>query len=149
MSKQKTTVQKFLSKQTIEKLDTALSKGNMELLKKQMEKLFSFKNIFNMHDEHIIELAECLIDLYRADDIVECAREMEQYAMRRISRYQDRKKKVSNEVQWAKASKNNDEVAMLDLTYRMWVYESGFEYSKFHMYTMLCGIVRNIQKEGA
>ena len=55
MSDQQTvTVQKLLSKQTVEKLDTAITKGNMEQLRKQMEKLFTFKNIFNMHDDHLI-----------------------------------------------------------------------------------------------
>ena len=67
MSDQQTvTVQKLLSKQTVEKLDTAITKGNMEQLRKQMEKLFTFKNIFNMHDDHLIGLAECIIDIARA-----------------------------------------------------------------------------------
>ena len=144
MSKETMTVEKLLSKQTVEKLDNALTKGNIEQLKKHMEKLFTFKNIFNMHDDHLIELAECIVDLADADDRVKCALEMEQYAQRRISRYQMRKNKLVAENQWAKAAKVTDEMAVLDLSYRVWVYESGFEYSKFHMYTMLCHIIHTI-----
>lgn len=148
MINQTTTVKKLLSKQTVEKLDADLSKRNIEQLKKTMEKLFTFKNIFNMHDDHIIELAECIVDVGRADDRVQCAREIEQYARRRISRYQERKKQVVAKTDWAKVTKTTDKVAMLDVTYQQWVYESGFEYSKFQMYTMICNIMRDVQKYG-
>lgn len=154
MNNQLISVEKLLSKQTIEKLDAALTKGNMEQLKKQMERLFSFKNIFNMHDDHIIELAECIVDLASSDnigDILEIACDMEKYAKRRILQYQKRKNKLIKEIEWVKVKKNMDEMSMLDLTYRLWVYEFGFEYSKYHMYTMLCRIIHTIQeykKEG-
>lgn len=143
------TLKKLLSKSTVDKLEAALGKGNLEALKKQMEKLFTFKNIFNMHDDHLIELAECIVDIAQADDKVECATATEAYARRRMSRYQDRKKKLQNENHWAKAAKNMSEVEHLDLTYRLWVFESGYEYSKFHMYRILCGITQEVQKQGA
>ena len=143
-----TTLKRLLSKQTVDKLDTALGKGNLESLKKQMEKLFTFKNIFNMHDDHLIELAECIVDLAQAEDRIACAHGMELYANRRINRYQERKKRLQNENHWAKAAKNIDEVDHLDLTYRLWVFESGYEYSHFHMYKILRGITQEIQKQG-
>lgn len=151
MSKETVTVKRLLSKQTVEKLDGALSKGKIEQLKKHMEKLFTFKNIFNMHDDHLIELAECIVDLAEADNRLESARAMEQYAQKRISRYHERKNRLLKENQWTKVAKNIDEVNALDLEYRLWVYESGFEYSKYQMYIMLCNITREIQeceKEG-
>lgn len=143
-----TTLKKLLSKSTVDKLDTALGKGNLESLKKQMEKLFSFKNIFNMHDDHLIELAECIVDIAQADDRVSCAKATEDYARRRMNRYQERKKRLQNENHWAKAAKNINEVEQLDMTYRLWVFESGYEYSKFHMYKILCGITQEVQKQG-
>lgn len=149
MKKQTITVRELLSKDTVEKLDAALSKGNMEQLKKHMERLFTYKNIYNMHDNHLIELAECIVDLGQSDDLMECAREMEHYAQRRISRYQEHKKRLTAENQWAKATNRKSKVAMLDLQYQLWVYEFGYEYSKFHMYMMLNGIIHNIyEKEG-
>lgn len=138
----------IFTKQTVEKLDIALGKGNMENLKKQMEKLFTFKNIFNMHDDHLIELAECIVDIYKDDDRIRCAREMEAYAQRRISRYKERKKRIEREKQWADATKNPDAVAMLDLKYRLWVYDAGFEYSRYHMYSILRKIAKEVQKNG-
>lgn len=146
VKKQTASVEKLLSKQTVEKLDAALTKGNIDMLKKHMEKLFTFKNIFNMHDDHLIELAECIVDLAQADDRIECCYVMKQYAQNKISRYQKRKKKIVMSNQWAKASKNMDKVHIMDLKYRQWVYEFGFEYSKFQMYTMLCNIIQDIQK---
>lgn len=140
----------LLSKQTAKKLDEALSKGNMEQLKKHMMRLFGHKNMYNLHDDHITELAECVVDLVEAEDRMACAEGMEEYAKRRISRYQERKEKLVRESQWAKAARNPDRVSMLDLTYRLWVYESGFEYSRYSMYTMLCVIINDIRmKEGS
>lgn len=143
---QTASIDKLLSKQMIEKLDAALAKGNMNMLKKHMEKIFSFKNIFNMHDDHLIELAECIVDLAQADNKLECSHFMKQYAQNCILRYQKRKKEIINKNQWANASKNMDKVHIMDLKYRQWVYEHGFEYSKFQMYTMLCNIIQDIQK---
>ena len=37
-----------------------------------------------------------------------------------------------------------DEIEMLDLNYRLWVYEHGFEFSHFQMYNMLYRITQNI-----
>lgn len=147
MDKKTVTIKTLLEPSTAEKLEAALAKGNMEQLRKRMEQLFTFKNIYNMHDDHITELAECIVDLATADDRIGCAREMEQYAMRRISRYQDRKEKATREHDWMKAAKNTDKVAMLDAKYRLWVFEAGFEYSRFHMYMMLCHIARGIQEQ--
>lgn len=138
----------LMSESTVEKLDTALGKGNIDLLKKHMEKLFTFKNIFNMHDDHLVELAECIIDLSRAEDRVECARDFERYAQRMIARYSDRKARAERKCGWLKATKSKNELDILDAKYRQWVYESGFEYSHYHMYSMLCQITRDIQ-EGA
>ena len=146
MKNQTITTAVLLSQKTVEKLEAALSKGNREKLKKDMEKLFTFKKIFNLHDDHLVELAECIIDLANADDRVEYACFVEKYVKERISRYQKRKKKLSDENQWAQAAKNMDELTMMDLKYQLWVYECGFEYSHFCMYTMLCHITQDIQK---
>lgn len=144
-SSQTAAVTKLLSASTVEKLDKALTKLNMEQLKKQMEKLFTFKNIFNMHDDHLIELAEFIVDLSKEENRLEYICGIEIYARRRIDKYQKRKAAVVKENQWAIASKNPDEVKMLDLSYRAWVYEEGYKYSEFHMLTMLCGIIQSVK----
>ena len=61
--KQTVTLQKLLSEETIEKLDHAMLKGNMEELKKELKKLFTYKKIFNLHDDHLAELADFIIML--------------------------------------------------------------------------------------
>lgn len=138
-------LEKLLSEQTVDKLEAALAKSNMEQLRKQMEKLFTFKNVFNLHDDHLSDLGEFIIDLSRADDRMEWAETTERYVWGRIARYQERKKKIIAENQWAKVTGRADEVEMLDLTYQAWVYESGFEYSRYQMYTMLLSIIRDIR----
>lgn len=143
---QKMEVEKLLSEQNVEKLEAALTKSNMEQLRKQMERLFTFKNVFNMHDDHLTDLAEFIIDLSRAEDRNEWADMTEKYVRGRIARYQERKKRVISEVQWAKVTGRADKVEMLDLTYNEWVYEAGYEYSKYQMYLMLCDIIRKVQE---
>ncbi len=152
MNRQTATVEKILSKKTVDKLDAEINKGNIEQVRKQLEKLFTFKNIYNMHDDHVNELAECIIDLGRADDRLESACEMEQYIQRLISNYAMRKRNVKRKNEWAAAVKNADEMDILDLEYQKWVYESGFEYSKFHMYSIVSRIIQAVkeqEKEGS
>ena len=140
---------KELTEPVVTKLDDALTRGNVTDLKKQMEKLFTFKNICNMHDDHITELAECITDLWASEDKVEWAETTESYLRGRISKYQRRKSEWRHKMTWAKKTDEMDEVEMLDLTYRLWVYEHGFEYSHFQMYSMLHRIARNVlQSEG-
>lgn len=138
---------KKLTKSVVEKLDEILMKGNMEQLKKKMEKLFTFKNICNLYDDHITELAECITDLWMSDDKVKWVEGTEDYLRLRISRYNRHKQKCFEKVQWAKAAKNVDEVTMMDLKYRLWVYEHGFEFSHFQMYNMLYRITQTILHE--
>lgn len=140
-------MKKILSKQIVEKLDNALTKGSMEDLRKQMEKLLGYKDIFNLHDQHLTELAECVVDLADADDRLECAAEMERYAKRCISLYRERKRKLIEKSQWAKSRNDHNEPLLLDLAYQIWTYDAGFEYSKFHMYSMLCRIIHTITAE--
>lgn len=148
MKKKKVTVKKILSTSTVEKLSDALNKGNMENLKKQMEKLFTFKNVFSMHDDHIIELAECIVDLVETDNVTETAANMEQYARTCMSRYIKKRKELSRKIQWAKTKKNVSKLDLLDLQYELWVYEEGVEYSHFHMYSTLCQIIREMRECG-
>lgn len=145
-SSQTAAVKKLLSASTVEKLDKALTKLNMEQLKKQMEKLFTFKNIFNMHDDHLIELAEFIVDLSAEGNRLDYIQGVEQYARRRINKYQKRKAAVVKESQWAIASKNTDKVKMLDLAYQAWVYEEGYKYSEFHMLSMMCSIIQSVRE---
>lgn len=144
MSERTVILKKLLSKATVDRLEAELAKGNIESLKKQLEKLFTFKKIFNLHDDHLIELAECIVDLSKAEDRMEAARAMKVYIGGRMARYQKRKEKAINEYQWAKAAKNPDKVRMLDLEHRMQVYENGFEHSRFQMYTMVSRIAEDI-----
>lgn len=140
---------KKLTQSMAKKLDEALTKGNMEQVKKLMEKLFTFKNICNMHDNHIIELGECIIDLWRSEDQIRWAQETEGYIKLRITRYQKKRQDIFHDVEWSKATHNGNKVEMLDKTYQLWVYEQGFEFSRFQMFRMLYRITQNIlQHEG-
>lgn len=139
------TMEEILSEEIVEKLNTTLMKGNMEELKKQMVKLFTFKSIFELHDDHIKDLSECVIDAANAHndgEWDEWCKSTEGYARRQISKYQSRKRKIQDEAAWAKKSGVASEEEMLDLTYRVWVFEAGYEHSKFQMYAMMCNMVQ-------
>lgn len=146
MSEKKMAAERLLSKPTVEKLDAAIYKNNMEQLKKLMEKLFTFKNIFSLHDDHLIQLAENIVDIAHENDRLSWIHNNEPYVRTQINKYQERKKKIVAENQWAKAAGHLDKVEKLDLTYRLWVYDAGFEYSKYQMFTMILGIFREVEE---
>lgn len=146
MSEKKMAAERLLSESTVEKLDAAIYKNNMEQLRKLMEKLFTFKNIFNLHDDHLTQLAENIIDIAHESDRLTWIRNNESYVRTQINKYQERKKKIVAENQWAKAAGHLDKVEKLDLTYRVWVYDAGFEYSRYQMFTMILGIFREVEE---
>lgn len=146
MSKKKMAAERLLSKSTVEKLEAAIYKNNMEQLRKLMEKLFTFKNIFNLHDDHLTQLAENIVDIANESDRIAWIRSSENYVRTQINKYQERKKKIVTENQWAKAAGHLDKMEKLDLTYRLWVYDAGFEYSKYQMHTMILGIFREVEE---
>ena len=146
MSEKKMAAERLLSESTVEKLDAAIYKTNMEQLRKLMEKLFTFKNIFNLHDDHLTQLAENIIDIAHESDRLTWIRNNESYVRTQINKYQERKKKIVAENQWAKAAGHLDKVEKLDLTYRVWVYDAGFEYSRYQMFTMILGIFREVEE---
>ena len=146
MSEKKMAAERLLSESTVEKLDAAIYKNNMEQLRKLMEKLFTFKNIFNLHDDHLTQLAENIIDIAHESDRPTWIRNNESYVRTQINKYQERKKKIVAENQWAKAAGHLDKVEKLDLTYRVWVYDAGFEYSRYQMFTMILGIFREVEE---
>lgn len=147
MSKKQTkAVTKLLSKQTADKLEKALAKDNLEQLKKQMEALFTFKNIFNLHDDHLIELAEFVIDASEAEDKLEYMKCTQEYIRKRMSRYKEEKAALARKIQWAKVTKETDEIKMLNLSYQLWIYEAGYKYSEYQMLSMMCGIIRSAEE---
>lgn len=146
MSEKKMAAERLLSESTVEKLDAAIYKNNMEQLRKLMEKLFTFKNIFNLHDDHLTQLAENIIDIAHESDRLTWIHNNESYVRTQINKYQERKKKIVAENQWAKAAGHLDKVEKLDLTYRLWVYDAGFEYSRYQMFTMILGIFREVEE---
>ncbi len=141
-------MEKLLSKQTVNKLDAAVTKENTELLRKNMEKLFMFKNIFSIHDDHLMELAEVIIDLAKSDNMIEYAENTEQYVRKKMFHYHERKSRLVSENQYAKAVKNFDKTAMLDLTYQLWVYEEGYRHSEYQMLTIMNDIIQSVLKYG-
>lgn len=147
--KQTVTLQKLLSEETIEKLDHAMLKGNMEELKKELKKLFTYKKIFNLHDDHLAELADFIIMLFhtKTAERQKMAHDTETYVRMRIARYQQKKENLMREIQWAKATGNLSDMDILDLNYRFWIYESGYEYSRVCMYRMICRIAQDTQTD--
>lgn len=136
-----------MSEDVVEKLNTTLMKGNMEELKKQMTRLFTFKSIFELHDDHIKGLAECVIDAANAHNDGEWedwCRSTEGYARRQICKYQSRRSRLQNEAAWKKKSGNVSEEELLDMQYRVWVFEAGYEHSKYQMYNVICNMVQVI-----
>lgn len=145
-NRQAAAVNKLLSSQTAEKLNKALEKDNMEQLKKHMEKLFTYKNIFNMHDDHLTELAQFIADLSKEKDRLTYIRENEGYIRRRMEKCKKAKDDIVKKNQWAGASKMAGREKMLDLSYQAWVYEEGYQHSKLQMLGMMCNIMQAVEE---
>lgn len=133
-----------LTEATVVKLEEVLDKDNPEPLKKLMNKLYGYKNMYDMHDDHIIDLAWFIVDLWRSEDRVKWASDQETYIRPRMNGLRDAKRKKRHEKQWAAVTKTANELTALDLAYQLWVYELGYEHSHYQMLMKMHKIVQDI-----
>lgn len=131
-----------LSEKTIKQLQDDLKKKNVTDLSGHLEKLFGYKEIFNLHADHLRELAEYIIDLVSDDDPVAYAKRTGAYIKKEKQKYHREQAKTVRMYQWAKQMEGEDSVHVLDLEYRCSVYRQGFAYSRFHAYILMERLAR-------
>ena len=140
---------KFVSLSTYNQLNTALYKAEhaktpkdvakmKEKLKTIVGKLFTYKEIFEFHDDHIIEIAETIVGLYpEREDLNGYTFYILEYLKNQIAKYERLKMKYTKELAMKEKMRETDFGGYLDVKYRAWTYTDGYYCQQAHMYRLL------------
>lgn len=109
-----------------------------ENLRDLIGKLFTYKEIFELHDDHILELAETVVGLYpEREDLNGYVYYILIYLEKQIARLEEIRKKREKELKIKEKYQDKDPEGFLDLKYETWTYTEGYYYQKAHMYRLL------------
>lgn len=109
-----------------------------EKLKDLIGKLFTYKEVFELHDDHILELAETVVGLYpEREELEDYAFYILQYLGRQQANYEKKRKQYQKELKQKEKEKNIDPDGYLDKKYEAWTYEEGYYRQRNHMYGLL------------
>lgn len=109
-----------------------------EKLRESMEKLFTYKEIFELHSDHILELAETVAGLYpERTDLNGYVYYILKYIDKKIARYENTCIKYKRKLRsWSKVKDTNPD-GYLNLRYEVWTYTEGYYHQQAHMYRLL------------
>lgn len=124
------------------KLDHTESKKDLVLLQEKlrdlMGKLFPYKDIFEFHDDHILELAEIVADLYPEQaNLEEYASNILVYINRNQERYRKRVFQYRTMFRQKRKELPVDSDEYLDLKYQTWTYTDGYYHQQALMYELI------------
>ena len=123
-----------------------------EKLREYMGKLFPYKDIFEFHDDHILELAEIVADLYpERENLEEYASNILVYINRKRDRYRKRTLQYQALFRQKQKELSVDSDEYLDLKYQTWTYTDGYYHQQALMYELIGRTLRlliNLNRKG-
>lgn len=124
------------------KLEHVTSKRDIlqtkEKIRDMMTRLFDYSDIVDLHDDHVLELAETIVGLYpERDNLEDYTYYILEYLQKQIWRYEETKQKWEQKKNWEAHNKNKNPDMFLDLTYITWTYTNGYYHQQANMYRLL------------
>lgn len=116
-------------------------------LREVIGKLFTYKEIFELHDDHILELAETVVGLYpEREDLDSYLFYILEYLESQILKYEQIKNKYITELSIKTKLRENetDPDGYLNLKYKTWTYTTGYYHQKVHMCRLLAQVLRDL-----
>lgn len=124
-----------------------------ESLRDFCSKLFTYGEIFELHDDHILDLAETIAGLYpELNDLEGYLYHILGYLGKQISKYEHKCMQYSQKLRRKAKEQETDPDGYLDLKYKTWTYTEGYYCQQAHMYRLLQDTLNSLLKydrEGA
>ena len=148
--KEPASIQNLLSGKTVKQLSADLEKKNPQALKDRMTDLFGYREVYNLHPDHLAALAEYIISLGTAGDPASYARETAAYIGKWKQKFYRDREKTDRQWQMARKTYGEDSLEALDLKYRRSCFYEGFYYSWYHSCTLMERLARFVlERSGA
>ncbi len=109
-----------------------------EKLRDFIGKLFTYGDIFEFHDDHILDLAETIAGLYpEREDLKDYIYHILIYLENQIGRYEKVCQQKKQELVKKEIEKLTDPDGYLDKEYEVWTYTDGYYRQRTNMYRLL------------
>lgn len=127
--------------------------AKMQKLRNIMQKLFTFKEVFELHDDHIIELAEIIAGIYpELFNLEDYTYHILAYLSKRMQEYEKITREYVEKLRWKEMEKDKDPDGYLDLKYLTWTYTTGYHYQTYHTYVIMKAALEDLlrfKRDGA
>lgn len=112
--------------------------AKMQKLRNIMQKLFTFKEVFELHDDHIVELAEIIAGIYpELSDLEDYTYHILAYLSKRMREHEKITREYVEKLRWKEMKKDRDPDGYLDLKYLTWTYTTGYHHQTYHTYAIM------------
>ena len=119
----------------------------MQRLRGCIQKLFTFNETFELHDSHIIELAEVVVELYpEMSSLEEYAQNILTYTDKQMKKYEQLTAEYVQKLRWKERDKDKDPDGYLDLKYLTWTYTTGYHHQTYHTYELINSMLDDLIK---
>ena len=109
-----------------------------EQLREQVTKLFSFRDIVELHDDQIMELAETIEGIYpERENLSDYVYFILVYLDEQIAKYEKKKEQYAQELIQKHKWKEKYPDQYLNLRYKVWTYTDGYYRQRAQMYGLL------------
>ncbi len=121
-------------------------------LRRILERIFTYKEVYALHDDHIVELCEVFAALYpERQNLSEYGYYVLRYTRSQLAKMEETLKKKKQAAEWGRKTKASPSV-QLDLDYAAWVYTHGYYQGRIHAYRLLfyalSDLIRMAESEG-
>lgn len=114
-------------------------------LRELISNLLSFKNVLELHTDHIIELAETIAGLYpERDDLDGYIYHILPYINKKLKRYDEICMRYRQQLKQMGKVRDQDPEGYLNLRYKVWTYTDGYYHQQAHMYQLLRSLLRDL-----
>lgn len=103
-----------------------------------LSKIFRYRDLVEFHVDHLVEMAEVIVELYvERDNLEDYTEHILVYLNDRIQKQQRLEQKYRKLLQQKTLEKETDPDGYLDLKYLTWTYTDGYYHQRAMMYRLL------------
>lgn len=114
-------------------------------LRELISSLLSFKNVLDLHTDHIVEIAETIAGLYpEREDLEGYIYYILPYINKKLKRYDEVCMRYRQQLKQMAKVRDQDPEGYLNLRYKVWTYTDGYYHQQAHMYQLLRSLLRDL-----
>lgn len=116
------------------------------VLRNAVSRLFTYKEIYDLHDDHVAEMAEVVVALYTEQErLTEYIDGVCSYAEKQMAKLDERRLRCGRRLDWERKKQVLPPEKLLDLQYEYWTYTDGYYHGRKRAYKLLVWALRDVK----